>query len=429
MSDQPNNDIPTAQQPTSQEAIDVIQRAILQLKIKEAKEKQQSEGHKFWKTQPVVQDEEANPTECGPIEFKTLDQVPTKPYPLPKGFEWDLVDLTDDKQLDEVYSLLYNNYVEDDDCHFRFHYSKEFLKWALMPPGYKKDWHLVVRRNNIPERPIIGLITGIPCSLRVNDQKVTGVEINFLCVHKNLRSKRVAPMLIKEVTRRVNLFDIWHATYTAGIVVPRPVSCAQYFHRSLNPKKLIDVGFSAKPRDQSILDVKKKYQLPKETANKLVPFSKEHVSSACALLNNFHKEKNAQLYQYFEEADFAHFFTPRKGINECYVIVDDEGKVTDLISFYYLPSTVFGVPEYNTLNVAYSFYNVATSIPLSQLLNDSLILAKNGNADVFNMLDLMTNRETFKSLLFTPGDGTLHYYVYNWKCPQFPESQLGLVLF
>jgi hypothetical protein len=31
------------------------------------------------------------------------------------------------------------------------------------------------------------------------------VEINFLCVHKKLRDKRLAPLLIKEITRRVNL--------------------------------------------------------------------------------------------------------------------------------------------------------------------------------------------------------------------------------
>ena len=31
------------------------------------------------------------------------------------------------------------------------------------------------------------------------------VEINFLCVHKRLRSKRLAPVLIREITRRVNV--------------------------------------------------------------------------------------------------------------------------------------------------------------------------------------------------------------------------------
>lgn len=49
-------------------------------------------------------------------------------------------------------------------------------------------------------------------------------EINFLCVHKQLRSKRLAPVLIKEVTRRVNLQNIWQASYTAGVVLPKPVA-------------------------------------------------------------------------------------------------------------------------------------------------------------------------------------------------------------
>lgn len=35
----------------------------------------------------------------------------------------------------EVYTLLSENYVEDDDNMFRFDYSKEFLRWALTPPG------------------------------------------------------------------------------------------------------------------------------------------------------------------------------------------------------------------------------------------------------------------------------------------------------
>ena len=51
-------------------------------------------------------------------------------------------------------------------------------------------------------------------------------EINFLCVHKKLRSKRLAPVLIKEVTRRVNLTGTWQAIYTAGVVIPKPISTA-----------------------------------------------------------------------------------------------------------------------------------------------------------------------------------------------------------
>lgn len=40
---------------------------------------------------------------------------------MPKGFEWVAVDVTNDEQLQEVYTLLTENYVEDDDNMFRWH--------------------------------------------------------------------------------------------------------------------------------------------------------------------------------------------------------------------------------------------------------------------------------------------------------------------
>lgn len=53
-----------------------------------------------------------------------------------------MCDVSDESVLDEVYTLLAENYVEDDDNMFRFDYSRPFLQWALMPPGYEKDWHI-----------------------------------------------------------------------------------------------------------------------------------------------------------------------------------------------------------------------------------------------------------------------------------------------
>ena len=53
-------------------------------------------------------------------------------------------------------------------------------------------------------------------------------EINYLCVHKKLRSKRLAPVLIKEVTRQCHLKGIFQALYTAGVVLPTPVSTCRF---------------------------------------------------------------------------------------------------------------------------------------------------------------------------------------------------------
>lgn len=48
--------------------------------------------------------------------------------------------------------------------------------------------------------------------------------------------------------------------------------------------------------------------------------------------------------------------------------------------------------------------------------------------DVFNALDLMDNKKFLGELKFGVGDGNLHYYLYNWRCPDMEPRRLGLVL-
>ena len=102
--------------------------------------------------------------------------------------------------------------------------------------------------------------------------------------------------------------------------------------------------------------------------------------------------------------------------------------VTDVISFYHLPSTVIGNPKHSQLCAAYSYYNVCTTVPFESLMRDALILARNAGIDVFNGLDVMDNGTVFSKLLFGIGDGHLQYYLYNWKCPIVEPKNVGLVL-
>merc|ERR1719235_2385387 len=199
--------------------------------------------------------------DSGPIDdIKKPDEVRDDPYPLPAQFEWCTCNIDDDAEAQEMYILLSENYVEDDDSMFRFDYSVPFLRWALKPPGFLPRWHLGVRvKSNLK---LVGFITAIPATIMVYDQAIKMVEINFLCVHKKLRSKRLAPVLIKEITRRVNREDLWQAVYTAGVVLPRPISECRYYHRSLNPKKLIEVGFSHLGPRMTMARTIKLYKVP-----------------------------------------------------------------------------------------------------------------------------------------------------------------------
>ena len=122
---------------------------------------------------------------------------------------------------------------------FRFNYSIPFLRWALGAPNVVKEWLMGVRvaKNN----KLIGFITGVPLQVAVKTESLPMVAINFLCVHKKLREKRLAPVLIKEITRRINFKGVWQAVYTAHRYIPTPYSETMFYNRLIDVKKLFEV--------------------------------------------------------------------------------------------------------------------------------------------------------------------------------------------
>lgn len=391
-------------------------------------------SHAFWDTQPMfIQD---GPTKTPSkdlhaplIPNKPVSEIRQEPYNMPKGFSWTDLDILDEEDRLQVYDLLNRNYVEDDDAMFRFDYSHEFLEWALTPPGYSKSLHLGVRSDT--SKKLVAFISAVPATVRAYETSFPTMEINFLCVHKKLRSKRLAPVLIKEITRRVNLTGVFQAVYTAGVVLPGPVSTCRYYHRTLNAKKLVDIGFTRPPKRMTMARMAKLYKLPNTTSTVgLRPMELKDCKSACELLNQTHL-KRFQLVVKYSLEDFTHWFLPRKGCISSFVAtkeVNGEEIVTDMISYYHLHSSVIGNPNYSHLRAAYSFFNVATTVELVDLMRDALILAKEEGMDVFNALEQMDNASFFEKLMFGKGDGNLNYYLYNWCCPTLKSGDVGIVL-
>lgn len=383
--------------------------------------------HPFWDTQPVPSMGSEYSQDSGPIdEVKGgPTEVRAEGYPLPDQFEWCTVNVDDDVQAKEVYTLLSDNYVEDDDSMFRFDYSIAFLRWALKPPDFLREWHLGVRVKG--NGKLVGFITGIPANVQVYDPIVRMVEINFLCVHKKLRSKRLAPVLIKEITRRVNKQNVWQAVYTAGVVLPRPVSECRYYHRSLNPKKLIEVGFSHLGPRMTMARTIKLHKVPeKAQLSGMREMQPKDAQRVWELVSGYLKK--FPLHPEFSKDELAHWMMPLDGVVYSYVREDSSGQVTDVCSFYSLPSSILGNDKHSLLRAAYSYWNVATTVPLHELMYDALILAKQHDFDVFNALNVMENDQFLKELKFGIGDGFLQYYLYNWKCPKIEPSGIGLVL-
>lgn len=422
-------------QPLSKKTVEELMNLLsMGAELNEAQKKQMKD-HKFWKTQPVPDYDEQIIQE-GPIDKpKTPADIPDTPFPLIKDFEWCDVNLDDDKELDELYSLLYENYVEDEDATFRFKYSHEFFKWALKPPGWRRDWHVGVRVKETGK--LVAFIAGTPCTLKLtkSNKIINSVEINFLNIHKKLRSKRLAPVLIKEVTRRINKQDIWQALYTGGQVLPSPVSTCRYTHRPINWSKLYDVGFSHLPPNLTKSKMVAHYALPNETNTPgFRPMTADDLDQVFDLLTKF--QQRYELIQDFTKPELNHWLLGGDSIGESgksnviksFVVEDENHKITDFFSYYLLPFTVLNNPDHDELGIAYLYYYASDSVfdeqdseetgfkkRLNSLMQDVLITSKQFNVDVFNCLTSQDNPYFIKPCKFGNGDGFLNFYLFNYK--------------
>lgn len=391
--------------------------------------------HRFWDKQPVPKLNSSAPTRCAPLQVRQVSDVRKEPYPLPAGFRWVTMDvMNDEKDTSDLYELLRNNYVEDDDSFFRFDYSVETLRWALSPPGFHTNWHVglrftpvvdsgavesgavVEKRTDVSESvdkkecekgegvegiegieglegdgkeekvaegqkgELMAFISAVPVTVKIYDDAKPMAEVNFLCVHRKLRSKRLAPVMIMEITRRVNLLNIWQAVYTTGITLPRPVAECRYFHRFLNYPKLVSTGFCSPPYLSTVESMAALYRLRSETLLPQVrPFKREDLPKVTRLFNDFQKARDLKLYPLKSEEEVAHWLLSRDRVLHSFVVthpVDDE-KITDFFSFYTLPSLVIRhAQKYDHLNVAYCYYYAHTRLTVVQLIEQAIIYAK-----------------------------------------------------
>ncbi|GAB1217716.1 glycylpeptide N-tetradecanoyltransferase [Aspergillus terreus] len=390
-------------------------------------------SYKFWQTQPVPRFDEQNDADVGgPIKMIDPEKVSKEPDALIEGFEWATLDLTNETELQELWDLLTYHYVEDDNAMFRFRYSQSFLHWALMSPGWKKEWHVGVRATK--SRKLVASICGVPTELTVRGQKIKVTEINFLCIHKKLRSKRLTPVLIKEITRRCYLNGTFQAIYTAGVVLPTPVSSCRYYHRPLDWLKLYEVGFSPLPHGSTKARQITKNHLPSSTSTPgLRVMETKDIDAVHDLLVRY--LNRFLLNQAFTREEVEHWLVHKKEVKEqvvwSYVVEDPEThKITDFFSFYNLESTVIQHPKHDCVRAAYLYYYAtetaftgdkkALKERLLLLMNDALILAKKAHFDVFNALTLQDNPLFLEQLKFGAGDGQLHFYLYNYRTAPVP---------
>ncbi|XP_068161474.1 glycylpeptide N-tetradecanoyltransferase 1b [Antennarius striatus] len=389
---------------------------------------QQAKRHqyRFWETQPVPKLDGGGDgiVTCGPI-IDGEARVRKEPYSLPQGFSWDTLDLSNPTVLGELCTLLNENYTAEDDNTIRFDFSPEYLQWALKPPNWLPQWHCGVRVD--ANNKLVGFIAAVPTDALIYEMKKRMVQVKFLCVHKKLRLKRMTPVLIRELTRRVNQQGIHQAVYATAVVLPTPLSSCRYWNRPLNSRKLAEVSYPGLSQSMNLQRAVKVNRLPEVTKTKgLRPMTKKDIAGIHILLqanlSRFH------LSPVWSLEDIDHWLLPRENVIDTYVVEGEDGALTDVISFYSVSNRVLNHLVHAELRAAYLFCIATTDTDVVDLMEDMLVLAKAKRFDVFLALDVMDNKLFLERLKFSISDTSLNYYLYNWMCPTMTQDKVGLVL-
>uniref|UniRef100_A0A8C9XF82 Glycylpeptide N-tetradecanoyltransferase n=1 Tax=Sander lucioperca TaxID=283035 RepID=A0A8C9XF82_SANLU len=385
---------------------------------------QQAKKHmyQFWDTQPVPKLGDSIVTH-GPI-VEGEASVRKEPYSLPQGFSWDTLDLSSSTVLKELCTLLNENYVEEDDNTIRLEFSLEYLQWALQPPNWLAQWNCGVRVD--ANNKLVGFVAALPADVRIYETEKRMVQVKFLCVHKKLRLKRMTPVLIRELARRVNQQGLHQAVYTAGIVLPTPMSSCRCWHRLLNPRKLTEVTYPGLRQNMNLQRALKFNRLPEVTKTPgLRPMTKEDVVGIHSLLQaNLRKFYLSPVLSLLE---IEHWLLPRGNVIDTYVVEGNDGTLTDVVSFYSVSSRVLNHPVHTGLREAHLLYVASTATDSVDLMEDTLVLAKSKGFDVFSALEVMDNRSFLEKLKFSINDKSLHYYLYNWMCPKMSPDKLPVI--
>lgn len=373
--------------------------------------------YKYWNNQPVKKLNEIVSID-GIVNDKLLESVNDNKLELPDGFKWVDLDVRNKENSEKVSNFLIDNYLEDKDGEFSLYYSSEFLEWALITPNYDPELMLGVETDS---GILIGFISGIFNEIQLNQHKLKVAEINFLCVHKKMRNKRLTPKLIDEITRRIKLKGVDKAIYTAVNYLPSPFSTVRFYHRALNIDKLLETNFTSFDKNANLDNIKLSLNLPDNPRSKnFVKLEEKYFDQTFNLLNKY--LERYQCHPIFTKNEFIHKFNNK--FVTAYVLLDDNDNVLDFISYYKLPSKVIKSKN-KFIKTGYLYYYTSDIETVYRLLGDILIIAKNEGMDVFNALNIMEHGKILNDLKFQEGTGKLHYYMYNWKCQNISSSSVA----
>ncbi|KAI3396244.1 hypothetical protein diail_12388 [Diaporthe ilicicola] len=220
----------------------------------------------------------------------------------------------------------------------------------------------------------------------------------------------------------------------SGSILPKPISVARYYYRTLSRAKVIEIDFTPMPAGSSVERETARYALPEETSTPgLRPMIDADVPSVHILLQWY--LDRFDVTPVLSEDEVRHYLLFETKLDQvpvvCTYVVEDAASraITDVVSFSTVPSWVVKSTKHKTFVAAcLSYYASAAAWEeggnlkerLVSLQRDALILATKVGCDVFNVLTIADNPLFLRELDFGAGSDNLYYYFYNLRAAFVP---------
>jgi glycylpeptide N-tetradecanoyltransferase len=355
--------------------------------------------HNFWDKQPLsVGSDRTGQIIAFPPRAEHL--------PLAPPLQWCQVD---ENHIDEIRAFLSRHYVGNGE--FNLDYSREILLlWV------KHALSIGIRDG---EKKLVGFVSAKFTPVELDNTRIDSVAINFLCVDPAYRGNYLAPIMIREISRRCVLGGVQTALYTVGHDLPGSFARVNYHHRALQPRKLLDVGFYKLPpgaREQLFV---KAVALPKGKSTGLVQLEPTKFDLAREALDT-----HLGIYRLREYTLGDHELT---SIPQRYHVLWYEKAGQHCVVVFYRLDIYFKSVD-KTVRQAMLQYVAAPDELLEETMLKTLHYASDRGYEVFTALDNLHNQKFLEKLAFQKGTGHLNYYMYNWHMPKLDASDVGVTL-
>lgn len=337
--------------------------------------------HEFWDIQPVSNYHTKNEGIILKPKYLHINIPPLNEY------YWEYIN-----DLSELLNFININYRNDEN------YTLDHLKYILDSPyshiiklkDYnRKSTNICLKDKN--NKQIIGCIIAKPIVLNINNKIVEGFYVDFLCVKKELRNKRLAPILIskflevyKEFKMDFNIFKI--------DVKPLPfnyVGKFNYYH----------------------LKVSEILNKSKDFIQNIVKLDKDNIEIAYKYF--YYKiSSKYKLYQIMTIDEFKYYFIHNNLIHT-YITFNRNNEINSFTSF----TAMNYKDNIKTLELTYYLGNVRLQ-SFKELLKDY---------EYILFTDVMENKNILKEFNNCEKGHKFYYHFYNYHT-NIKQSEIGIVL-